>query len=72
MTTPESIAEIGAGAEGCASGSQAWNGTSAALSPKPIRKNAAARSSAGFISAPPKRVAISLAASAMLSVPVTA
>ena len=31
------MAEIGAGAEGWASGSQEWNGTMAAFRPKPIR-----------------------------------
>ena len=36
MSTPESIAEIGAGALGCASGSHAWNGTVEALRPKPM------------------------------------
>ena len=30
--------EMGAGAEGCASGSQAWNGTIAAFSPNPITR----------------------------------
>jgi hypothetical protein len=40
MRTPESIAEIGAGAEEWASGSQAWKGTSAAFSPNPTRKKA--------------------------------
>ena len=42
MRSPDSTAEIGAGAEGWASGSQAWNGTRAALRPNPRRKKAAA------------------------------
>ena len=35
-------AEMGAGAEGCASGSHAWNGMSAAFRPKPAMKRAMA------------------------------
>ncbi len=47
MSTPESIAEIGAGADGCASGSQAWNGTIAAFSASPPIRAAAASRTAG-------------------------
>ena len=36
ISTPESIAEIGEGAEECASGNHAWNGMIAALRPKPL------------------------------------
>jgi len=53
MSTPDSMAEIGAGAEGCASGSQAWNGTTAAFRPKPSRKQARHRpASLSFMVAP--------------------
>jgi len=44
MTTPERTADTGAGAEGWASGSQAWKGISPALSPKPARNRALAKS----------------------------
>jgi hypothetical protein len=40
IKTPESMAEMGAGAEEWASGSQAWKGMIAAFSPKPARKRA--------------------------------
>ncbi|GAH78092.1 unnamed protein product, partial [marine sediment metagenome] len=43
MRMPESIAEIGAGADGCASGSQAWNGTRAAFKPNPTTNKAIAK-----------------------------
>ena len=48
MSTPESMAEIGAGAEGWASGSHAWNGTRAALSPKPVRNSDNAKARPGL------------------------
>ncbi|MBP1667344.1 MAG: hypothetical protein H6Q23_2204 [Bacteroidetes bacterium] len=37
MSTPDNIADIGEGAEECASGSQAWKGIMAAFKPKPDR-----------------------------------
>jgi len=66
MSTPESMAEIGAGADGWASGSQAWNGTIAAFSPSPMMKNAAATWSAGLDA----KVGIAARMWAMLRVPV--
>ena len=48
MRRPDSTAEIGAGAEGWASGSQAWKGTRAAFRPKPRRKKAAAMPTTGL------------------------
>ena len=47
MRSPDSTAEIGAGAEGWASGSQAWKGTRAALRPNPRRKKAEAMTRTG-------------------------
>ena len=67
ISTPESMADTGAGAEGWASGSQAWNGTSAAFRPKPQRNSASANSSGR--SGP---AAAWLAMWAMFRVPVTA
>ena len=66
MRTPESIADIGAGAEGCASGSHAWNGTSAAFRPKPIMK----RTVTSSVMLPPPFWARTMAMSAMFSVEV--
>ena len=51
MSTPESIAEIGAGADGWASGSHAWNGTRAAFRPKPATNKLNANASPGFMPA---------------------
>jgi hypothetical protein len=39
ISTPESMAEIGEGADESASGSQAWKGIIAAFSPNPHRRN---------------------------------
>ena len=51
--TPESIAEIGAGADGYASGSQPWKGTTPTFRPKPIRNSAMqTASSFAFIAMP--------------------
>ena len=36
MNTPDNIAEMGEGADECASGNQAWKGIMAALMPKPL------------------------------------
>ena len=46
------VLEIGAGAEGCASGSHAWKGTSAALRPKPATKRLSAKARPRFIPDP--------------------
>jgi hypothetical protein len=37
INTPESIAEIGDGADECASGNHAWKGIMAALRPNPLK-----------------------------------
>jgi hypothetical protein len=42
MTTPDSMALMGLGAAGCASGSHEWKGAMAALTPKPVTRNAIA------------------------------
>gem|GEM_PF-5005015 len=49
MRTPESIADMGAGAEGWASGNQAWNGTRAVFSPKPNMKRTEQKKTSGLL-----------------------